>query len=100
MHLSQRQTITPAGIELNPTTEPIDEPSKDKEIEKKLSDDVIEMEKMLNEYLQFSSNRSNEKSENFDISDLVSKTVSKYETKKIFFENWCFNFRANAKDVF
>ena len=59
---------------------------KDKEIEKKLSDDVIEMEKMLNEYLQFSSNRSNEKSENFDISDLVSKTVSKYETKKIFFE--------------
>ena len=40
------------------------------------------MEKMLNEYLQFSSNRSNEKSENFDISDLVSKTVSKYETKK------------------
>ena len=59
---------------------------KDKEIEKKLSDDVIEMEKMLNEYLQFSSNRSNEKSENFDISDLVSKTVSKYETKKIIFE--------------
>ncbi len=59
---------------------------KDKEIEKKLSDDVIEMEKMLNEYLQFSSNRSNEKSENFDISDLVLKTVSKYETKKIFFE--------------
>ena len=46
---------------------------KDKEIEKKLSDDVIEMEKMLNEYLQFSSNKSNEKSENFDISDLVSK---------------------------
>ena len=59
---------------------------KDKEIEKKLSDDVIEMEKMLNEYLQFSSSRSNEKSENFDISDLISKTVSKYETKKIFFE--------------
>ncbi len=59
---------------------------KDKEIEKKLSDDVIEMEKMLNEYLQFSSNRSNEKSENFDISDLISNTISKYETKKIIFE--------------
>ena len=27
-----------------------------------------------------------EKSENFDISDLISNTVSKYETKKIFFE--------------
>ena len=33
---------------------------KDKK-RKKLSDDVIEMEKMLNEYLQFASNRSNEK---------------------------------------
>ena len=28
------QTITPAGIELNPTTEPIDEPIKEKEEEK------------------------------------------------------------------
>jgi MFS family permease len=28
------QTITPAGIELNPTTEPIDEPVKEKEVEK------------------------------------------------------------------
>jgi len=25
------QTITPAGIELNPTTEPIDEPKKEEE---------------------------------------------------------------------
>ena len=28
---------------------------KDKELEKKLSDDINEMEKMLNEYLQFTS---------------------------------------------
>ena len=60
---------------------------KDKDIEKKLSDDVIEMEKMLNEYLQFSSNQSNEKSENFDISQLILETVNKYESKKILFDN-------------
>ena len=57
---------------------------KDKEIEKKLSDDVIEMEKMLNEYLQFASNRSNEKNENFDISKLILNTVKKYENNRIF----------------
>ena len=59
---------------------------KDKEIEKKLSQDVIEMEKMLNEYLQFSSNRSNEKNESFDISGLIFETINKYENKKISFE--------------
>ncbi len=56
---------------------------KDKEISEKLSDDVNEMEKMLNEYLQFSSNRSNEKSETFDISELLLTTINKYESKKI-----------------
>ncbi len=58
---------------------------KDKEISEKLSEDVIEMEKMLNEYLQFSSNRSNEKSEEFDISNLILITVKKYESKKIIY---------------
>jgi len=58
---------------------------KDKEIEKKLSDDVIEMEKMLNEYLQFAKNRSNEKNENFDIANLVYETIKKYENKNINF---------------
>ena len=59
---------------------------KDNEISKKLSEDVDEMEKMLNEYLQFSSNRSNETSEEFDICELVSKTIKKYENKKIIFK--------------
>ncbi len=58
---------------------------KDKEIEKKLSDDVIEMEKMLNEYLQFAKNRSNEINENFDITNLVYETIKKYENKNINF---------------
>ena len=56
---------------------------KDKEISKKLSDDVTEMEKMLNEYLQFASSGSAEKTETFDLSDLLESTVIKYERKEI-----------------
>jgi len=56
---------------------------KDKEISKKLSDDVEEMEKMLNEYLQFASSRSTETTETFDISELLETTIMKYEKKEI-----------------
>ena len=56
---------------------------KDKEISKKLSDDVSEMEKMLNEYLQFASSGSLEKTETFNLSDLLEITVKKYEKKEI-----------------
>ena len=56
---------------------------KDKEISKKLSDDVEEMEKMLNEYLQFASSRSVEITETFDLSELLKTTIMKYEKKKI-----------------
>ncbi len=56
---------------------------KDKEISKKLSDDVSEMEKMLNEYLQFASSGSLEKTETFNLSDLLEITLKKYEKKEI-----------------
>ena len=56
---------------------------KDKEISKKLSDDVEEMEKMLNEYLQFASSRSAEITETFDLSELLKTTIMKYEKKEI-----------------
>ena len=56
---------------------------KDKEISKKLSDDITEMEKMLNEYLQFASLRSAETTETFDISELIKNTVQKYEEIEI-----------------
>jgi two-component system osmolarity sensor histidine kinase EnvZ len=51
---------------------------KDENISKKLSTDIDEMEKMLNEYLQFSKLGSVEKTETFDISDLIESTVKKY----------------------
>ncbi len=56
---------------------------KDKEISDKLSNDVSEMEKMLNEYLQFASSSSEEKTETFDISELLKSTVIRYEKKEI-----------------
>tara|TARA_Y100000590_G_scaffold439751_1_gene564207 strand:- start:2760 stop:4073 length:1314 start_codon:yes stop_codon:yes gene_type:complete len=56
---------------------------KDEDISKKLSDDILEMEKMLNEYLQFSSSSSQEKTETFDLSKLIMSTVKKYEKKEI-----------------
>ena len=56
---------------------------KDKEISKKLSDDVGEMEKMLNEYLQFASSRSTEITETFNLSELLKTTIMKYEKKEI-----------------
>ncbi len=56
---------------------------KDKEITNKLSKDVDEMEKMLNEYLQFSRSNFTEKSEKFNLSELIMSIVKKYENKNI-----------------
>ena len=59
---------------------------KDKQLSNKLSGDVIEMEKMLNEYLQFSKNRSSEKGEKFNLSKLLDDTIKKYNNKNIVIE--------------
>ena len=56
---------------------------KDQNIAKKLSDDVKEMEKMLNEYLQFASSTFSEKTERFDIKNLIENIIKKYENKNI-----------------
>ena len=55
----------------------------DKEITNKLSRDVDEMEKMLNEYLQFSRSTFKEKSEKFNLSEMIISTVKKYENENI-----------------
>ena len=56
---------------------------KDTELSKKMSLDIDEMEKMLNEYLQFTSSSQSEKNENFDISGLIESTINKYSNKNI-----------------
>ena len=60
---------------------------KEKNISNKLSEDVNEMEKMLNEYLQFTSTGASEKTEAFDLSDLIKSTILKYNNKNIFFKS-------------
>jgi len=52
---------------------------KDQELSKKISLDIDEMEKMLNEYLQFTSSSYLEKDETFNISELIENIIKKYE---------------------
>ena len=56
---------------------------KDEKISEKMSQDVTEMEKMLNEYLQFASSNSIESTETFNFSELVKKIIIKYENTNI-----------------
>jgi two-component system osmolarity sensor histidine kinase EnvZ len=56
---------------------------KDKELSKKISLDIDEMEKMLNEYLQFTSSAYSEKNEDFNITELIEDILDKYENRNI-----------------
>ena len=56
---------------------------KDQVIAKKLSNDVLEMEKMLNEYLQFARSSFSEKTEKFNMAELIANNIEKYGNKNI-----------------
>ena len=56
---------------------------KDKGLADKLTEDINEMEKMLNEYLQFTRSSFAEKDELFDLSQLMIGIINKYNTKNI-----------------
>ena len=56
---------------------------KEKDLGKKLTEDIDEMEKMLNEYLQFTSSSYIEKDEMFNLSDLLEDIIKKYESGNI-----------------
>ena len=56
---------------------------KDKNLTQKLTEDINEMEKMLNEYLQFTSSSYLEKEEMFDLSELIEKIIKKYDNENI-----------------
>jgi len=60
--------------------------TKDKELSEKLSLDIDEMEKMLNEYLQFTSSSHGESDETFNISELIEDIIQKYKNNKITYE--------------
>ena len=56
---------------------------KDKDISHKLTEDINEMEKMLNEYLQFTNLSYKEKDELFNLSQLINEIIEKYDNKNI-----------------
>ncbi len=56
---------------------------KDTELQNKLTEDINEMEKMLNEYLQFTSSSYLEKDQEFNLSKLIDETIKKYNNENI-----------------
>ena len=64
-----------------------------------MGDDIEEMERMLNEYFEFSRHQKNEETESVDIKNLVNDIIKKYTDKTIHFvqeENLLINLRAIA----
>ena len=55
----------------------------DKELANKLAEDINEMEKMLNEYLQFTKSSFVEKDEMFNLTDLIEEIRKKYNNENI-----------------
>ena len=56
---------------------------KDKDLADKLTQDINEMEKMLNEYLQFTRSSYQEKDEKFNLSELINSTIDEYNNNNI-----------------
>ena len=56
---------------------------KQQDLAKKMSDDIEEMERMLNEYLEFSRHQKTEDTETININNLITDVVKKYDSKQI-----------------
>jgi len=69
-----------------------------KETANKMAEDIDEMEKMLNDYLQYAKSQTEEKSVNFSLTNVIVNLLKKYEPNKYEFysnENFQFNGREN-----
>ena len=72
---------------------------KQQDLAKKMGDDIEEMERMLNEYLEFSRNQKNEETETVNINNLITSIIKKYDGKQIsvhFEKDLKINARLNA----
>ncbi len=56
---------------------------KQQDLAKKMSNDIEEMERMLNEYLEFSRHQKKEETESTNINNIINEVVKKYEGKQI-----------------
>ena len=72
---------------------------KQQDLVKKMSDDIEEMERMLNEYLEFSRHQKNEETETVDLNNIIKDVVKKYENTQVKIsieENLKINIRPNS----
>ena len=72
---------------------------KQQDLAKKMSDDIEEMERMLNEYLEFSRHQKNEETEKINLNNIIKDLIKKYENKQInvsLEENLEINIRPNS----
>ena len=70
-----------------------------KDLEKKMGEDIEEMERMLNEYLEFSRHQKSEETEIVNINSVIKDLIKKYENKTIhtnFDEDIEINIRTNS----
>ena len=66
---------------------------------KKMGEDIEEMERMLNEYLEFSRTQKSEETETVNINNLITEVINKYDIKQInvkFEKDLKINIRLNA----
>jgi len=72
---------------------------KQQDVAKKMSDDIEEMERMLNEYLEFARHQKSEETEMVGLNDLIKNILKKYDNKLIslkFQDNIEINMRPNS----
>ena len=72
---------------------------KQQDLAKKMGDDVEEMERMLNEYLEFSRHQKTEETEMLNLNEIIKDVLKKYEGKEIRFhfdENVNISVRQNS----
>jgi len=72
---------------------------KQQDLAKKMSNDIEEMERMLNEYLEFSRHQKNEETESVVLNQLIGEIIKQYDNKKInfnFYETLTINMRPQS----
>ena len=60
---------------------------KQKDVSEKMSQDIDEMEKMLNDYLQFAKNQSQESTSAINLNNLLNSIKNEFNNEKLFFNN-------------
>ena len=59
---------------------------KQKDVSEKMSKDIDEMEKMLNDYLQFAKTQSQENTTTININNLLNSIKNEFNNNKLYFK--------------